>query len=168
MRKRQDSNLQPITSDSFQDYSTTNCPLFHFLPIFQITYPLFWRDKGNPFFLTSNFLTKKKILNFLSSGFLLYVMIIFYSKIISSNKSAELVCEIRGYEQLLNCWFQITTFICLLVFFIFLFFVVSLPLFPIIISNLRKVHQKSNIFFYYTNISFIFHYHTNKNKKVLF
>ena len=23
------------------------------LPIFQITYPLFWRDKGNPFFLTS-------------------------------------------------------------------------------------------------------------------
>ena len=89
---------------------------------------------------------QKKILNFLSSGFLLYVMINFYSKIISFNKSAELVCEIRGYEQLLNCWFQITTFICLLVFFIF--FVVSLPLFLIIISNLRKVYQKSNIFFY--------------------
>ena len=88
----------------------------------------------------------------MSSGFLLYVMINFYSKIISFNKSAELVCEIRGYEQLLNCWFQITTFICLLVFFIFLNFVVSLPLFPIIISNLRKVHQKSNIFFYYTNL----------------
>ena len=58
----------------------------------------------------------------MSSGFLLYVMIIFYSKIISSNKSAELVCEIRGYEQLLNCCFQIETFICLLVFFILFFF----------------------------------------------
>ena len=29
-RKRQDSNLQPITSDGFQDRSTTNCPLFQF------------------------------------------------------------------------------------------------------------------------------------------
>jgi hypothetical protein len=45
-----------------------------------------------------------------------------YIVVKSSNKTSELVCEIRGYEQLLNCWFQITTFICLLVFFIFLFF----------------------------------------------
>ena len=32
---------------------------FFFLPIFQITYPLFWWDKGNPFFLTSKFFIKK-------------------------------------------------------------------------------------------------------------
>jgi hypothetical protein len=65
----------------------------------------------------------------------------------SLDKLSELVCGIRGYEQLLNCCFQITTFICLLVFFIFVFFVVFLPVFLITITNLRKVYQKSNIFF---------------------
>jgi len=67
------------------------------------------------------------------------VILTSYIVVKSSNKTSESVCEVRGYEQLLNCCFQITTFICLLVFLIFLFFEVSLPLFLIIISNLRKV-----------------------------
>ena len=70
-----------------------------------------------------------------------------YPQITSFNKSSELVCEILGYEQLLNCWFQIETFICLLVFFIFVFFCGISTLFFITITNLRKVYQKSNIFF---------------------
>ena len=90
-----------------------------FLPIFQITYPLFWWDKGNPFFLTSKFFIKKNPELFEFRTLSCIVGLTNYIVVKSLDKSSELVCEIRGYEQLLNCWFQITTFICLLVFFIF-------------------------------------------------
>jgi hypothetical protein len=47
------------------------------------------------------------------------VILTSYIVVKSSNKTSESVCEIRGYEQLLNCCFQITTFICLLFLVIF-------------------------------------------------
>jgi hypothetical protein len=78
------------------------------------------------FYLLPNFLTKKnpELFEFRTYGYIVYYYsTLYYTK----SLSPELVCEIRGYEQLLNCCFQIETFICLLVFFIFLFFVVFLP-----------------------------------------
>ena len=56
-----------------------------------------------------------ELFEFRTYVYIVYFFTLYYTK----SLSPELVCEIRGYEQLLNCCFQITTFICLLVFFIF-------------------------------------------------
>ena len=135
--------------------TATRSPTWFTLPIFFINMsnnvPLFWWDKGNPFFLTSKLFLKKfqkknpELFRFRILWY--FVCLTSYIVVKSFNKTSESVCEIRGYEQLLNCCFQITTFICLLFLVIFSKFCGISTLFLITITNLRKVYWKVKYFF---------------------
>ena len=83
---------------------------------------------------------KKKSWTFWVQDSCYLVWLIFYSKIISLNKLTELVCEIRGYQQLLNCDFTLMTICCLLVFIVFFCCGISTCLY-----NYYKVMKNSSI-----------------------